>query len=257
VSGEGGIVVRTIPKGPRMTEQSDARTIEFERWWNVRDLGGLPTVDGAATRLGVLVRAASPQFATPGDIAGARRRGLMSFVDLRLPNHAPDWRAEAGDATTVDVNLAASVRSPREEIDPHQLLRLLLDEGRAELTDAIRHITRMAEESPPVVFHCHTGKDRTGLVAILFLSLAGVPDEVIVEDYLASNPGFEAMRSALSVDGNTDVMPGAPPALRGPVSRPAAEEALRFLEELGGTAAYLEWGGLSSQEIDRAASLLR
>ena len=34
-----------------------------------------------------------------------------------------------------------------------------------------------------VLFHCHAGKDRTGLVAALLLALAGTPDEIIAQDY--------------------------------------------------------------------------
>src|SRR5260370_40717203 len=35
----------------------------------------------------------------------------------------------------------------------------------------------------PVLFHCFAGKDRTGLVAALMLSLAGVDPEAIGADY--------------------------------------------------------------------------
>ena len=38
----------------------------------------------------------------------------------------------------------------------------------------------------PVVFHCHAGKDRTGLVAALLLRLAGVAIEDIAGDYALS-----------------------------------------------------------------------
>ncbi|MGX9888482.1 GNAT family N-acetyltransferase [Streptomyces sp. NPDC002276] len=35
----------------------------------------------------------------------------------------------------------------------------------------------------PLVFHCASGKDRTGLLAALVLGLLGVPEETIVEDF--------------------------------------------------------------------------
>lgn len=38
------------------------------------------------------------------------------------------------------------------------------------------------------VFGCHAGKDRTGVVAYLLLSLAGTPLETIVRDYVLSTP---------------------------------------------------------------------
>ena len=39
----------------------------------------------------------------------------------------------------------------------------------------------------PAVFHCTTGKDRTGWAAAAFLTLMGVPRETVMEDYLRSN----------------------------------------------------------------------
>ena len=38
----------------------------------------------------------------------------------------------------------------------------------------------------PALFNCAGGKDRTGVTAALLLGLAGVPDEVIAEDYSLS-----------------------------------------------------------------------
>ncbi|MBN2112723.1 MAG: tyrosine-protein phosphatase [Acidimicrobiia bacterium] len=239
-----------------MTLPPDARSLPFERWWNVRDLGGLPIRDGGTTRPGVLLRAASPEFASAADIDRARRLGLNTFVDLRIPGHTPDWRAAAPGAVTVGVNLVGSIDRPREA-PAGQLLRLLLDAGRAQVARAVGTITAFALQSPPVVFHCHTGKDRTGLIAIVMLSLAGVPEENIVDDYLASNPGFEAMRAALTADPRLEFMAGAPAAFRGPVSRPGVEEALHFLQEAGGVEAYLQSSGLTSAEVVRAAALLR
>ncbi len=43
------------------------------------------------------------------------------------------------------------------------------------------------EESRPVYFHCTTGKDRTGWAAAALLSLLGVPDDLVMEEYLLTN----------------------------------------------------------------------
>lgn len=237
--------------------QAGARIVPFERWWNVRDLGGLPTGDGGSTRRGVLLRAASPGYASVSDVDRARRLGLTTFVDLRRPDHDPDWRDATPGVTILDADLVSGLRPPREEISAENLLRFLLDGGREAVAGAVRTITTAARRSPPVVFHCHTGKDRTGLIAILMLSLATVPADAIVEDYLASNPGFEEMRRTLTAEMGSEFQAGAPPAVRGPVVRTAAGNALRFLEDSGGAAAYLESAGLTADEIEQAASLLR
>ena len=48
-------------------------------------------------------------------------------------------------------------------------------------------LTRLAREDGPQLVHCTTGKDRTGWAAALLLAVAGVPDEVVLEDYLLTN----------------------------------------------------------------------
>lgn len=42
-------------------------------------------------------------------------------------------------------------------------------------------------DSEAVLFHCHDGKDRTGILTMLYLGLLGVSNEDILDDYLASN----------------------------------------------------------------------
>ena len=43
------------------------------------------------------------------------------------------------------------------------------------------------EKKLPALFHCTTGKDRTGWAAAALLTLLGVPEDVVMEDYLRSN----------------------------------------------------------------------
>ena len=49
-------------------------------------------------------------------------------------------------------------------------------------------------ESLPLVFHCAAGKDRTGVLAALLLSLLGVADDVIAHDYSLSGIGMRRFR---------------------------------------------------------------
>ncbi len=42
----------------------------------------------------------------------------------------------------------------------------------------------------PLLFHCATGKDRTGAIAVLLYLLLGVSKENIMEDYLLSNQAY-------------------------------------------------------------------
>ena len=46
----------------------------------------------------------------------------------------------------------------------------------------------------PQLFHCTAGKDRTGWAAALLQAVAGVPDELVLEDYLLTNVCTRATR---------------------------------------------------------------
>jgi hypothetical protein len=53
---------------------------------------------------------------------------------------------------------------------------------------AIAGILRSMAEAPPggILFHCFAGKDRTGVIAALLLTVAGVDRHSIIEDYVLS-----------------------------------------------------------------------
>ena len=54
----------------------------------------------------------------------------------------------------------------------------------------------MASTADAQLFHCTSGKDRTGWVAALLHTIAGVPRETILKDYLLTNTYTEAWMNA-------------------------------------------------------------
>ena len=52
----------------------------------------------------------------------------------------------------------------------------------------------------PAVFHCTTGKDRTGWAAAALLTLLGVPEETVMADYLRTND-YLLTHYATAIDG--------------------------------------------------------
>ena len=124
--------------------------IELEGAVNVRDVGGLPTIDGRTTRPGVLLRADNLQDLTETDVTVLRERlRLQTVVDLRstgevdlagegplkragLVHHhlslIPEWDGEpdeaevqrALDASVADKALPALPARPRQT-DPTDL----------------------------------------------------------------------------------------------------------------------------------------
>ncbi|MEI5008257.1 tyrosine-protein phosphatase [Streptomyces sp. PmtA] len=165
------------------------RHIPFERLHNFRDLGGYPTGDGRSVRWGRLYRSDSLAKLAGDDWERFLGLGIGTVVDLRYP-----WEIEARgrvpeDASFAYHNLSIEHRpydqpslGTEVEVGPFLAERYLevADDGVAELRQALGVI---AAADGPVVFHCASGKDRTGLLAALVLLLLGVSEADAVEDF--------------------------------------------------------------------------
>ena len=71
----------------------------------------------------------------------------------------------------------------------------MAEEGASSIATALTVLTERA--AYPAVFHCTAGKDRTGVLAAIVLSVLGVPDDVIADDYAATEPAMERMLAYL------------------------------------------------------------
>jgi protein-tyrosine phosphatase len=163
--------------------------------FNFRDLGGMPLCDGRRTRHGLLFRSDTLQALTPADLTVLRSRiGLRAVVDLRLSREVADEGrgplAQAGEVRYLNAPLEMA---STEGIAPDEVLNRLYLQclASSSLATAVMRIAEYAGE--PTVFHCAAGKDRTGVVAAVVLSLLGVTEDAIVDDYLASSANMPRM----------------------------------------------------------------
>ena len=146
---------------------------------NARDLGGLPTRDGGRIRGGALLRSDHHTGLTPASVEAVRAAGVTRVIDLRWAHElARNPSPFAGDPIYLHLPLLM------DEIDydfPPDSYAPLLDHNPQRVAAGFRAIA----EAPPggVVVHCHSGRDRTGVLVALALSVAGVAPEAIAEDY--------------------------------------------------------------------------
>ncbi|MER7685992.1 GNAT family N-acetyltransferase [Streptomyces sp. NPDC097610] len=170
------------------------RHIPFARLRNFRDLGGYATEDGRTVRRSRLYRADSLGKLTPGtaDWELFLSLGVRTVVDLRYP-----WEIESKGRVPEHPSLTYHNQSiehrpydqaalgPEVAPGPYLAERFaeVAEDGTKEIRETLQLIARAAESDTPLAFHCASGKDRTGLVAALVLSLLGVPDQTIVEDF--------------------------------------------------------------------------
>ncbi|MGR6319722.1 tyrosine-protein phosphatase [Micromonospora soli] len=165
------------------------RHIPFTRLHNFRDLGGWRADDGRTVAWGRLYRSDSLSKLDAGDLARFGALGIRTVVDLRYPWEIAD-RGRAPESLGVAWHNLSIEHRPyvQAEIDPDvDPWRYLADryaevaaDGTAELSRALEVI---AEGDHPLVFHCASGKDRTGLLAALLLALLGVDEDQIAEDF--------------------------------------------------------------------------
>ncbi|MHC0431709.1 tyrosine-protein phosphatase [Streptomyces sp. O3] len=176
-----------------------SRHIAFEHLHNFRDLGGYRTADGRAVRWGRLYRADSLSKLRGADLDRFRALGIRTVIDLRYPWEIAAKGRVPEDPALTYVNLSVEHRPyDQAEIDPalapwrylaDRFAEVALD-GAVELREALRVI---AYGSEPQVFHCASGKDRTGLLAALVLSLLGVSEDDVAADFALTELATERL----------------------------------------------------------------
>ncbi|ALG83587.1 tyrosine-protein phosphatase [Gordonia phthalatica] len=183
---------------------------------NLRDLGGWSGADGRPVRYGMLFR--STDFRALVDDAAATQQlhaalGLRTVYDFRstaetdaMPD--PTWDdvapvhldVLADTSTAVPANLATVLTDPAAVAQVNEFLAgqgaaqkmvgtyremITADSARNSYSRFYRGL--LGEDRSPALFHCTTGKDRTGWAAASFLSLMGVSRDDVFRDYLLTN----------------------------------------------------------------------
>jgi protein-tyrosine phosphatase len=169
------------------------RRVPFEGIQNFRDLGGYPTRDGATVRWGRVFRADALHKLTAVDLNAFDVLGVRTVYDLRGDAERTEF---PGPFASIHLPI---VGRPEGEPAPAPPPTMSAADGEAMLRDmyvgTLVHsvekfrqlFTGLADaERLPAVFHCHGGKDRTGIVAALFLLALGVDRETVLDDYEAT-----------------------------------------------------------------------
>ena len=159
--------------------------------YNARDLGGLPTRDGKVTRFGVFVRSEAPVGLPREDIQYLKNYGVTASMDFRSTG---EMEARPSDLRNVMpyyprplFNEAAIIGAKK----PPMPKKLSWGEQYVSMAEESRQwavdVLSIAAQCPgALLYHCTTGKDRTGLMTCYLLSIAGVERADIAADYCVS-----------------------------------------------------------------------
>jgi protein-tyrosine phosphatase len=246
------------------------RVVRWEGFYNARDLGGLPTVTGASTRCGRLIRSADTRFITAAGWEAARDAGICVVIDLRNadevePGSLPAATLGAGTLAVPAARATAArpadiqtMLIPVDDIEDLGLWRRLNGEGlngtplyyrpfldaKPERIAAV--LTAIARvPGGGVIFHCGAGRDRTGLISLLLLCLAGVTPEAIAADYEVTFGQLAPLYAALGLEQDErDVRDYL--KSRGTTVSETITSLVRDLD----MAEYLAAAGVSGTDID-------
>lgn len=177
---------------------------------NVRDIGGLKTADGRKIVKGRLIRSGRLSNLPKSTVRLIKGLGVKTILDLRTT-------AEVSDHPSTDIEGIQRLSLPiltvvTDAINDEKTMRLTMrreskrlyvefadaeeymietyrsiifnDEPKESLTAFFR---RIIETDSPIIWHCNSGKDRTGICAMLLESVLGVDEKEIYTDYLYSN----------------------------------------------------------------------
>jgi protein-tyrosine phosphatase len=172
------------------------------RCLNFRDIGGVAGEHGVVVR-GRLFRTAHLSGIDDDSAEHLTRTlGISRYIDFRGDDEV---QRDGGAPHPLVERGVKWIRHPFDIADPVFLAVRRPDaaEWEALYVRALRRLQErfagairlIAETNTPVVYGCWVGKDRTGMVTALLLSLLGVDDRTIAEDFARSTSSLAVARA--------------------------------------------------------------
>ncbi len=171
-------------------DKNNPNIIQLNGAKNVRELGGYSTNSGEKTLSKSFLRADSLDELTNDDIKILLEYGVKNILDLRSEkdvNRKPDVEGLVKNTNYVCIEVPIKTEILRE-----------VNIGREKMSDfyieilgekqSVRQIFEFIEThiEGVTLFHCTHGKDRTGVISLILLGLAGVKEDDLVQDYSIS-----------------------------------------------------------------------
>ncbi len=186
---------------------------EFDAVFNFRDVGGCQTSGGKTVRTGALFRSGHLSMATDADLEKVAKLNIKHVFDLRdsheqqsQPNRLPlvsevvmqslpVWPVATNeiekailDGKIREFGEAASGQNPDTASAMQNFYMSFIRDNLNVWSELFHHLSKA---DSPALIHCAGGKDRTGIASAILLRALDVPDEVIFEDYLATNAAVD------------------------------------------------------------------
>ncbi|WP_294307087.1 tyrosine-protein phosphatase [uncultured Chryseobacterium sp.] len=186
---------------PEVGKTTTLPEMNVERVYNFRTIGNIKNTEGRTLKKGKLYRSGHLYRLKSRYFETLENLGIKDVIDLRnskeiaqKPDHIPDGMAYKNESAFEDEgDQLGQARKLvlKGKINSSDAEKKMLDFYRNYVTEhpeVIRKIiTGILESDTPVLYHCTAGKDRTGIITALILTILKFDKQTIYNDYLLSN----------------------------------------------------------------------
>lgn len=160
------------------------RRYSLESIVNCRDLGGYPSKYGC-TKFGRFIRCGTVSRPTDNDIKALKELNISAVVDLRgdfeFNDQSNDMERLTKNINHVSLYELNVAEAKNVKMTLSEVYEFIVDNYKENINKALKVIAEAPEGA--VLYHCFLGKDRTGILTLMLLTIAGVDEDDIVADY--------------------------------------------------------------------------
>lgn len=207
----GAIALSPVPAfadgSPTLTSGPESvvidRSLHLEGASNARDIGGYLGDGGRSVRSGMVLRSNALDKLTPADLAKLHSMNVTSVIDFRSIVErviAPDKIPAGATGHWLDVIGGNPANLPAMANMPDMYRIMVTDPGAGKaFHDALINVE---VTDGAVMYHCTSGKDRTGWMTAVLLTILGVDRETVNADYMLSNQYLGGTSSGPTLPGS-------------------------------------------------------
>ncbi|MCD9616588.1 tyrosine-protein phosphatase [Chryseobacterium gleum] len=186
---------------PEYGKNETETVIHLKKVTNFRTVGNIKNTEGRTLKEGKFYRSAHLHRLKKRSFNRFDELGIREIIDLRNSKEI----AQKPDQIPAD-NTYKKYSAFEDEGDQLSRAKKLVLKGKVDASDADKRmidfyreyvtenpktiktiITEVLESKDPVLYHCTAGKDRTGIITALILTILKFDKETIYNDYLLSN----------------------------------------------------------------------
>lgn len=186
---------------PEYGKANIGNDIKIKKVNNFRTLGSLKNTEGKTLKEGKFYRSGDLYHLKNSSFKELEKLGIKEIIDLRnekeiskKPDHLPEniiYKKYSAFEDQGDQLSQAKKLVLKGKVNAADADKRMVDFYRDYVTEnpetIKKIITEILESNQPVLYHCTAGKDRTGIITALIMSVLKFDKETIYNNYLLSN----------------------------------------------------------------------